>query len=161
MPVCTCLGALRTKYARELNLIPENSFDFLWVVDFPLFDYDEETKTITPSHHPFTQPKEADIAKLSEHPEEVYSATYDIVINGYEAGGGSLRIYDQELQKEIFKLLGFTDEDIRKKFGFFVDSLQYGTPPHGGIALGLDRWAMILGGWSPVWICWHSRKTWR
>ncbi len=146
MPVCTCLGALRTKYARELNLIPENSFDFLWVVDFPLFDYDEETKTITPSHHPFTQPKEADIAKLSEHPEEVYSATYDIVINGYEAGGGSLRIYDQELQKEIFKLLGFTDEDIRKKFGFFVDSLQYGTPPHGGIALGLDRWAMILGG---------------
>lgn len=146
MKVCTCLGALRTSYAKEMNLIKPNTFDFLWVVEFPLFDYNEETKEISPCHHPFTQPKEEDIAKLKDHPEEVYAAAYDIIVNGYEAGGGSLRIYDQNLQKEIFELLGFTEEDIQRKFGFFVNSLKYGTPPHGGLAFGLDRWAMILGG---------------
>ena len=87
-----------------------------------------------------------DIPKLKDHPEQVYAAAYDIVVNGYEAGGGSLRIYDQNLQKQIFELLGFTEEDIQRKFGFFVNSLKYGTPPHGGLAFGLDRWAMILGG---------------
>lgn len=146
MKVCTCLGALRTSYAKEMGLIKPNTFDFLWVVDFPLFDYNEDTKEITPCHHPFTQPKEEDICKLKDHPEQVYAAAYDIVVNGYEAGGGSLRIYDQNLQKEIFELLGFTEEDIQRKFGFFVNSLKYGTPPHGGLAFGLDRWAMILGG---------------
>lgn len=146
MKVCPCLGALRTQYAKEMNLIKPNTFDFLWVVDFPLFDYNEDTKEISPCHHPFTQPKEEDIGKLKTHPEEVYASAYDIVVNGYEAGGGSLRIYDQNLQKQIFELLGFTEEDIQRKFGFFVNSLKYGTPPHGGLAFGLDRWAMILGG---------------
>lgn len=146
MKVCPCLGALRTQYAKEMNLIKPNTFDFLWVVDFPLFDYNEDTKEISPCHHPFTQPKESDIEKLKTHPEQVYASAYDIIVNGYEAGGGSLRIYDQNLQKEIFELLGFTEEDIQRKFGFFVNSLKYGTPPHGGLAFGLDRWAMILGG---------------
>jgi aspartyl-tRNA synthetase len=146
MRVCPCLGALRTDYAKTLGLIKPDTYDLLWVVDFPLFDYNEDTKEITPCHHPFTQPKEEDIPKLKDHPEQVYAAAYDIVINGYEAGGGSLRIYDQNLQKEIFELLGFTEEDIQRKFGFFVNALKYGTPPHGGLAFGLDRWAMILGG---------------
>lgn len=146
MKVCSCLGALRTQYAKEMELIEPNTFDFLWVVDFPLFDYNEETKEISPCHHPFTQPKEEGICKLKDHPEQVYAAAYDIIVNGYEAGGGSLRIYDQKLQKQIFELLGFTEEDIQRKFGFFVNSLKYGTPPHGGLAFGLDRWAMILGG---------------
>jgi aspartyl-tRNA synthetase len=146
MRVCPCLGALRTDYAKTLGLIKKDTYDLLWVVDFPLFDYNEDTKEITPCHHPFTQPKEEDIPKLKDHPEQVYAAAYDIVINGYEAGGGSLRIYDQNLQKEIFELLGFTEEDIQRKFGFFVNALKYGTPPHGGLAFGLDRWAMILGG---------------
>lgn len=146
MKVCPCLGALRTTYAKEMGLIKPDTFDFLWVVDFPLFDYNEDTKEISPCHHPFTQPKINDIPKLKDHPEQVYAAAYDIVVNGYEAGGGSLRIYDQNLQKQIFELLGFTEEDIQRKFGFFVNSLKYGTPPHGGLAFGLDRWAMILGG---------------
>ena len=146
MKVCSCLGALRTTYAKEMGLINPDTFDFLWVVDFPLFDYNEDTKEISPCHHPFTQPKVDDIPKLKDHPEQVYAAAYDIVVNGYEAGGGSLRIYDQNLQKQIFELLGFTEEDIQRKFGFFVNSLKYGTPPHGGLAFGLDRWAMILGG---------------
>jgi aspartyl-tRNA synthetase len=146
MRVCPCLGAIRTDYAKTLGLIKKDTYDLLWVVDFPLFDYNEDTKEITPCHHPFTQPKEEDIPKLKDHPEQVYAAAYDIVINGYEAGGGSLRIYDQNLQKEIFELLGFTEEDIQRKFGFFVNALKYGTPPHGGLAFGLDRWAMILGG---------------
>ena len=146
MRVCPCLGALRTDYAKTLGLIKPDTYDLLWVVDFPLFDYNEDTKEITPCHHPFTQPKNEDIPKLKDHPEQVYAAAYDIVINGYEAGGGSLRIYDQNLQKQIFELLGFTEEDIQRKFGFFVNALKYGTPPHGGLAFGLDRWAMILGG---------------
>jgi aspartyl-tRNA synthetase len=146
MRVCPCLGSLRTDYAKELGLIKPDTYDLLWVVDFPLFDYNEETKEISPCHHPFTQPKEKDIPLLKEHPEKVYAAAYDIVINGYEAGGGSLRIYDQNLQKQIFELLGFSEEDIQRKFGFFVNALKYGTPPHGGLAFGLDRWAMILGG---------------
>ena len=146
MRVCPCLGAIRTDYAKTLGLIKPDTYDLLWVVDFPLFDYNEDTKEITPCHHPFTQPKVEDIPKLKDHPEQVYAAAYDIVINGYEAGGGSLRIYDQNLQKQIFELLGFTEEDIQRKFGFFVNALKYGTPPHGGLAFGLDRWAMILGG---------------
>lgn len=113
---------------------------------FPLFEKSEETGEITPCHHPFTRPCDEDIDKLFTEPYNVYSYAYDIVINGYEAGGGSLRIYDQKVQEMIFKVLGFTEEDIQRKFGFFVESLKYGTPPHGGFALGLDRLAMILSG---------------
>ena len=140
------LGALRTTLAKELQLVKPNTFDLLWVVHFPLFEKSEETGEITPCHHPFTRPCDEDLDKLETEPYNVYSYAYDIVINGYEAGGGSLRIYDQDVQKEIFKVLGFTQEDIEKKFGFFVEALKYGTPPHGGFALGLDRLTMILSG---------------
>ena len=140
------LGAVRTQLAKELNLIKPNTYDLLWVVHFPLFEKSEETGEITPCHHPFTRPCDEDIDKLFTEPYNVYSYAYDIVINGYEAGGGSLRIYDQKVQEMIFKVLGFTEEDIQRKFGFFVESLKYGTPPHGGFALGLDRLAMILSG---------------
>ena len=140
------LGAVRTTLAKELKLVSPNTFDLLWVVHFPLFEKSEETGEITPCHHPFTRPCDEDLDKLETEPYNVYSYAYDIVINGYEAGGGSLRIYDQDVQKEIFKVLGFTQEDIEKKFGFFVEALKYGTPPHGGFALGLDRLTMILSG---------------
>ena len=140
------LGALRTTLAKELQLVKPNTFDLLWVVHFPLFEKSEETGEITPCHHPFTRPCDEDLDKLETEPYNVYSYAYDIVINGYEAGGGSLRIYDQDVQKEIFKVLGFTQEDIERKFGFFVEALKYGTPPHGGFALGLDRLTMILSG---------------
>ena len=140
------LGAVRTQLAKKLNLIKPNTYDLLWVVHFPLFEKSEETGEITPCHHPFTRPCDEDIDKLFTEPYNVYSYAYDIVINGYEAGGGSLRIYDQKVQEMIFKVLGFTEEDIQRKFGFFVESLKYGTPPHGGFALGLDRLAMILSG---------------
>lgn len=143
--VCFALGTLRTHYAKSLNLIKPNTFDFLWVVDFPLFDKLDDG-TYTSEHHPFTRPREEDYPLLDTAPEKVLSAAYDIVINGYEAGGGSLRIYDQEMQKKIFNILGFTDEDIKRKFGFFVDAFQYGTPPHGGAAFGLDRLTMIISG---------------
>lgn len=140
------LGAVRSQLAKELNLIKPSTYDLLWVVHFPLFEKSEETGEITPCHHPFTRPCDEDIDKLFTEPYNVYSYAYDIVINGYEAGGGSLRIYDQKVQEMIFKVLGFTEEDIQRKFGFFVESLKYGTPPHGGFALGLDRLAMILSG---------------
>ena len=143
--VCACLGALRLHYARQLNLIKPDTYDFLWVVDFPLFTKLDDG-SYTSEHHPFTRPKEEYEHLLEEAPEKVLSASYDIVINGYEAGGGSLRIYNQEMQKKIFNILGFSEEDIKRKFGFFVDAFQYGTPPHGGAAFGLDRLAMILSG---------------
>jgi aspartyl-tRNA synthetase len=144
MRVCPCLGALRTQFGKELHLYDPTTYDFLWVVEFPLFDYNEETKEITPCHHPFTKPLDRDVALLKEHPEKVYAAAYDIVINGYEAGGGSLRIFDQEEQKTIFELLGFDEQAIQRKFGFFVNALKYGVPPHGGFALGLDRVSMLI-----------------
>lgn len=140
------LGALRSLLAKKLNLITPNTYDILWVVNFPLFEKSEETGEITPCHHPFTRPKDEDLDKLETEPYKVYSYSYDIVMNGYEAGGGSLRIYDQDVQKRIFKVLGFTNEDISRKFGFFVEALKYGTPPHGGLAFGLDRLTMILSG---------------
>ncbi len=144
--VCPLLGALRCKYARELGLIKPNTYDLLWVVDFPLFERDVENGAITSTHHPFTRPRDEDLKYLDSDPTKVLSIAYDIVINGYEAGGGSLRIYDQDVQKKIFQVLGLTDEDVKRKFGFFIDAFQYGTPPHAGMAFGLDRLTMILGG---------------
>ena len=105
-----------------------------------------ETNTVSPSHHPFTKPLDRDVHLLKEHPEKVYAAAYDIVINGYEAGGGSIRIHDQEVQQKMFEALELTPEEIKDKFGFFVDALKYGTPPHGGLAFGLDRMVMLLTG---------------
>ena len=138
------LGALRTQLAKEFNLINKDEYDLLWVVDWPLFAYDEETKTVSPEHHPFTRPKDEDLHKLMTNPQDVYAYCYDIVINGYEAGGGSLRIYDGKVQNQIFQLLGFTQEDIQRKFGWFIDAFRYGTPPHAGIAFGLERLTMVL-----------------
>ncbi len=144
--VMPLLGALRCKYARELGLIKPNTHDLLWVVDFPLFERDVESGAITSTHHPFTRPRDEDLHYLDTDPTKILTYAYDIVINGYEAGGGSLRIYDQNVQKRIFETLGLSEEDIQRKFGFFIDAFQYGTPPHAGMAFGLDRLAMILGG---------------
>ena len=144
--VCPLLGSLRLRYAKELGLIKPNTYDLLWVVDFPLFERDVENGQITSTHHPFTRPRDEDLKYLDSDPTKILSYAYDIVINGYEAGGGSLRIYDQDVQKKIFQVLGLSDEDIKRKFGFFVDAFQYGTPPHAGMAFGLDRLTMILGG---------------
>ena len=144
--VCPLLGALRLKYAKQLGLIKPHTYDLLWVVDFPLFERDVENGAITSTHHPFTRPRDEDLKYLDTDPTRILSYAYDIVINGYEAGGGSLRIYDQDVQKKIFSVLGLSDEDIKRKFGFFVDAFQYGTPPHAGMAFGLDRLTMILGG---------------
>ncbi len=142
--VTSSLGALRNFFAKKLNLIQENTFDFLWIVDFPLFQYDEETQKYSSEHHPFTRPRDQDLQYLDTNPLKVYGSCYDCVINGYETLSGSLRIYDQKVQTKIFNILGFTDEQIERKFGFFNNALKYGTPPHGGGAFGLDRLTMIL-----------------
>ncbi len=143
--VLPLLGALRNQYAKELGLIKPNTYDLLWVVDFPLFERDVESNQITSTHHPFTRPRDEDLKYLDTDPTKILSYAYDIVINGYEAGGGSLRIYNQEVQHKIFEVLGLSEEDIKRKFGFFIDAFQYGTPPHAGMAFGLDRLTMILG----------------
>jgi len=144
--VCFGLGALRSKYARELNLVQPGTFDLLWVVDFPLFEQDPETGKLRALHHAFTRPSAATANLLKSDPIRVHASAYDIVINGYEAGGGSLRIYDQKMQTNVFEVLGLSEADIKSKFGFFIEAFKYGTPPHGGIAFGLDRLAMILSG---------------
>ena len=144
--VTPLLGAIRLQYGKELGLIEPNTYDLLWVVDFPMFERDVENGQIVATHHPFTRPKDEDIKYLDTDPTKVISYAYDIVINGYEAGGGTLRIYDQKIQNKIFNILGLSDADIQKKFGYFVNALQYGTPPHAGMAFGLDRLAMILSG---------------
>jgi len=144
--VCFALGALRNQYARKLGLIKSNTYDLLWVVNFPLFEYSETEGRYKALHHPFTRPTPETEHYLDSDPSKVLSAAYDIVINGYEAGGGSLRIYDQDMQKKVFNILGFSDEDIARKFGYFVKAFEYGTPPHGGIAFGLERLSMIICG---------------
>ncbi len=140
-----CLGALRSKYGHELGYVKPNTYDLLWVVNFPLFEKNEDG-SYSPLHHPFTRPTPETAQYLYTDPSKVLSAAYDIVINGYEAGGGSLRIYDEDMQKQIFKILGFSQEDIARKFGYFVNAFDYGTPPHGGIAFGLERLSMIICG---------------
>ncbi len=144
--VAASLGALRSKLGKELELIDESKLAFLWVTDWPLFEYDEEANRYVSAHHPFTLPRAEDIPLLEEKPSEAMAEAYDIVLNGYEIGGGSLRIYQKEVQQKMFRALGFTDEAAEEQFGFLMDALDYGTPPHGGIALGLDRIVMILAG---------------
>lgn len=139
---CTAIGALRLELAKDFNLIPENSFKYAWVIDFPMFEMGDEG--LVARHHPFTAPKEEDVELLDTEPLNVIAQAYDLVLNGFEIAGGSMRIYNQELQEKMFNLIGFTDEQIQKRFGFFVDAFKYGTPPHGGIAFGLDRFAMAL-----------------
>lgn len=142
--VSQALGYLRNHFGKELGLIDDTLYRFTWITDWPTFEYDEEEKRYFASHHPFTAPKDIYKDKLLTHPEMCYSKCYDIVLNGYELGSGSIRIHDQETQSLMFKALGMSDEDIKAKFGFFVDALKYGTPPHGGIALGLDRLVMLM-----------------
>ncbi len=138
------LGALRCKIAKDENLIDNNSYKVLWVTDFPSFEWSEEEGRFVSLHHPFTMPKDSDIDKLLTDKEHCYSKAYDIVINGYEAGGGSIRIHNEDVQEKMFEALELTKEEVNDKFGFFVDALKYGTPPHGGFALGLDRMTMLL-----------------
>ncbi|WP_062513844.1 aspartate--tRNA ligase [Halobacillus sp. KGW1] len=140
------LGALRLKLGRSLNLIDESKFHFLWVTDWPLFEYDEEDGRYYAAHHPFTMPENGDVDRLQGHPQDVKAEAYDIVLNGYELGGGSLRIYQKEMQEKMFEVLGFTKEEADEQFGFLMEALEYGTPPHGGIAFGLDRLIMLLAG---------------
>lgn len=140
------LGNLRNKLGKDLGLIDPEQFNFIWVTDWPLLEYDEELERYFAAHHPFTSPREEDIDKLETAPEEVKANAYDIVLNGYELGGGSIRISDSSLQEKMFKALGFTDEERDRQFGFLIEAFQYGAPPHGGIAYGLDRFVMLLTG---------------
>lgn len=144
--VKTALGALRCKLAKDLKLIKEDNYELLWVTKFPSFEWSEEENRYMACHHPFTAPLDSDIDKLLTDKGNCYSKAYDIVINGYEAGGGSIRIHREDVQEKMFRALELTDEDINEKFGFFVEALKYGTPPHGGLALGLDRLTMLLTG---------------
>ena len=140
------LGALRQKLAADLDLIDKDKYNYLWVVNWPLLEYDEEKGRYSAAHHPFTMPKEEDVELLETAPEKAYAQAYDIVLNGYELGGGSIRIYDKEIQSSMFKALGFTEEQAQEQFGFLLDAFEYGVPPHGGCALGLDRFVMLLAG---------------
>lgn len=140
------LGALRNNLGKFLGLYNQNDLQFVWIVDFPLFERDLETGKIVSCHHPFTAPKSEDIGLLDVNPLRVRAQAYDLVLNGHEIGGGSVRIYDQSIQSKVFTILGLTEEDARQKFGFLLDALKYGAPPHGGIAFGLDRLMMILTG---------------
>ena len=141
---CEVLGALRNHLGERLGYKNKSEFSFLWVTDFPMFEYSEDDNRWYAMHHPFTRPKDEDMQYIHTDPGKVHAIAYDIVLNGYELGGGSLRIYDGAMQDKMFEVLGFTPEKIQENFGWFVDALKYGTPPHGGLAFGLDRIAMIL-----------------
>ncbi len=143
--VASSLGNLRVKIAREINLIPDNEYKFLWVIDFPLLEYDDSRGRFIAKHHPFTSPIKEDIPLLTSNPKKVRTNAYDLVLNGEELGGGSIRIHKRELQEKVFSTLNINKEEYEDKFGFLLEALEYGAPPHGGIALGLDRLAMIMG----------------
>ncbi|PJK17507.1 aspartate--tRNA ligase [Chryseomicrobium excrementi] len=144
--VADALGALRMKFGKERNLIDESKFAFLWVVNWPLFEYDGELGRYFAAHHPFTRPADEDAALLDTDPANVRAQAYDLVLNGFELGGGSLRIYEREMQEKMFRTLGFSDEEAKEQFGFLLEAFEYGTPPHGGVAFGLDRLVMLLAG---------------
>lgn len=140
----TTLGALRCNIAKKLNLIDPDKYNFLWIVDFPLFEYNEEDNRYYAMHHPFTSPKESDIEELESDPGNCYAKAYDIILNGYEVGGGSIRIHNSETQEKMFKALSMSKEEQQEKFGYLINAFKYGTPPHGGIALGVERLIMLL-----------------
>ena len=148
--VLTALGKLRLHLAEKFDLIDKSKFNALWVVDFPEFEYSDEEERFVALHHPFTAPKDDCIKYLLTSPEKVYAKAYDIVINGYEVGGGSIRIHDHELQAKMFEALGMDDKKINELFGFFIEAFKYGAPPHGGLAFGLDRLVMLLSGSSDI-----------
>jgi aspartyl-tRNA synthetase len=145
-PLAMAMGILRLEMGRELKLVDEKAWRFLWVTDFPLFERDAPAGRLVSVNHPFTAPRDADVALLDSDPAMVRAKAYDVVLNGLEVGGGSLRIHDSALQAKVFKLLSLSDEETRERFGFFIEALQFGTPPHGGIALGLDRLVMLMAG---------------
>ena len=138
------LGRLRLFLGEKLNLIDEDLWDMLWVVDWPLFEYSEMEGRFMAAHHPFTAPLAEDLHLLSKDPQKVRAQAYDLVLNGTELGGGSIRIHRREIQEEMFAALGLTPAEAKERFGFFLDAFDYGTPPHGGIAFGFDRWIMLL-----------------
>lgn len=142
--VKTALGALRVKLAHDYNLIPEDKYNFLWVTDFPMFEYSEEEKRFVAAHHPFTSPRKEDMNKLLTDKENCYSRAYDLVLNGYELLSGSVRIHDSETQEKVFEAIDMTEHEAREKFGFFLDAFKYGAPPHCGVGIGLERLIMIL-----------------
>ena len=144
------LATLRNTLGKELGLIDPNKYCYCWINNWPSFEWSEEEQRYVAAHHPFTDPKDEFKGMLLTHPEKCYSKCYDIVLNGFELGSGSIRIHDQKTQDEMFRAIGLTDDDIYRKFGYFVNALKYGTPPHGGIALGLDRLAMLLTGASSL-----------
>ncbi|HHY41990.1 MAG TPA: aspartate--tRNA ligase [Thermoanaerobacterales bacterium] len=157
--VMTSLGSLRLYLGKTLNLIDKNKLNFLWVTEFPLLEYSEEEKRFVAKHHPFTSPMDEDIPLLDENPAQVRSKAYDIILNGTELGGGSIRIHDAALQEKMFKVLGFSEERARRNFGFLLQAFEYGTPPHGGIAYGLDRMIMLLLGLDSIRDCIAFPKT--
>lgn len=138
------LGHVRLEAAKQMGLIDENQFKFLFVTEFPLFEYEEEEKRYVAVHHPFTSPMDEDFHRIESSPGEVRAKAYDIVLNGIELGGGSIRIFDPQVQQTMFKVIGFTEESAKEKFGFLLNSFRYGTPPHGGIAFGFDRLMMLM-----------------
>ncbi|MCY7926264.1 aspartate--tRNA ligase [Bacillus haynesii] len=140
------LGALRLKLGKELNLIDESLFNFLWVVNWPLLEYDAEEGRYYAAHHPFTMPVREDLKLIETNPQDMKAQAYDLVLNGYELGGGSIRIFEKDVQEKMFGLLGFSEEEAKEQFGFLLEAFEYGAPPHGGIALGLDRLVMLLSG---------------
>jgi aspartyl-tRNA synthetase len=147
------LCELRLEMGTQLGLRDKNTFVCLWVVDFPLLEWDEETQRFYAMHHPFTSPKPEDIAGLDSNPESVRANAYDMVINGVEVGGGSIRIHDSELQKKMFQILGFTESRAQEQFGFLMNAFRYGAPPHGGIAYGLDRLVSLFAGLDSIRDC--------
>jgi aspartyl-tRNA synthetase len=150
--VCQSVGTLRNHLAAQLKLVDSTKPDFkvAWIVDFPSFIWDEEEKRWAANHHPFTAPRDEDLPRLESDPGSVRAKAYDLVINGYECGGGSIRIHNPEVQSRLFAVLGMTPEQARQRFGFLLDALKFGAPPHGGIALGLDRLTMMLAGTANI-----------
>jgi aspartyl-tRNA synthetase len=156
---CKVLNGLRRRLAAELKLIDSNEMNFCWITHFPMFDWDAEEKRWIAMHHPFTAPLESDLSYMETDPAKIRAQAYDLVLNGFEVGGGTIRIHDSGTQSKVFDLLGLSLETAKEQFGFLLDALQFGAPPHGGIALGLDRLVMLFGGLDNIRDCIAFPKT--